>query len=171
MAVLVVHAFDALYNLMTGRDDPPIDPRLRVLELLRRPDWHAQAACRGQGVDSYFGTSATDGAGSACSRCAVRLESATYALADPDCVGRWAGTDLAQRIEARARGMDAAALLAALDADEPVADPARVTCSRCGVPKPRKQTTGGICNPCRHARARELQARTAARKSRRAGRY
>ena len=122
--VVLSNSFAAMHAMVVGLDVDAFDPRRRLAELLRRPAWHTRAACRGEGVGPYFATSPI-GEVSACSRCSVRLDCLEFALSDPQTVGWWAGTDLAQRIEARARGWDAAQLLDALDAGEPITDPAR----------------------------------------------
>ena len=64
-----------------------------------RPTWHAQAACRGTGVDSFIpepGTS-TEPAKAICAVCSVRAPCLRYALADPQMVGVWGGTTAKER--------------------------------------------------------------------------
>ena len=60
----------------------------------RRPSWHAQAACRGAGVDMFItdpGTP-TEPAKAVCAGCTVREPCLAYALTDPQLVGVWGGT-------------------------------------------------------------------------------
>ncbi|MFN0092356.1 MAG: WhiB family transcriptional regulator [Acidimicrobiales bacterium] len=78
----------------------------------RRPAWQAQAACRGQGVDAWFGRCSPEThrrAVALCSTCVVNRECAEYALADPQLEGFWAGQSLRSRQLARRRGRTAAA--------------------------------------------------------------
>ncbi len=80
---------------------PPGAPELPTLEdLLRRPDWHQKAACRGQGTHSFFSGAPDnlDRARAVCAGCPVREQCYQYAMADPDLVGVWAGiTDRERR--------------------------------------------------------------------------
>ena len=70
-----------------------------VVHLLRRPHWQTLAECRGERVEMFI---PDHGAPSArakqlCARCTVRSECLKYALAIPDLVGYWAGTNERER--------------------------------------------------------------------------
>lgn len=63
-------------------------------DLLRRPLWHRQAACRGGGTAAFFphpGDSLV-AARRVCARCAVRVECRESAIAEPGLQGFWGGT-------------------------------------------------------------------------------
>jgi WhiB family redox-sensing transcriptional regulator len=70
------------------------DPALWLASILRRPEWHQEAACRGIGTDAFFPTTGRKGdtARAVCDTCTVRSECMAAALDDPDTVGVWAGT-------------------------------------------------------------------------------
>jgi WhiB family redox-sensing transcriptional regulator len=71
-------------------------------ELLGRPAWHAQAACRGQGAGEWVKAAGDYTAERAvCASCPVREECLAYALADKDLVGMWGGTTERERREMR----------------------------------------------------------------------
>jgi WhiB family redox-sensing transcriptional regulator len=62
-------------------------------ELLGRPAWMAQGACRGEDPALFFpvvGANAAK-ARAICSSCPVRPECLAYALADPESAGVWGG--------------------------------------------------------------------------------
>jgi WhiB family redox-sensing transcriptional regulator len=63
------------------------------------PSWQRRAACRGKGCDPWFATTreAEDAARAVCEPCPVRRECLAYALASPELVGIWAGTDERER--------------------------------------------------------------------------
>ena len=65
----------------------------------QRPSWQRRAACRGKGCDPWFATTreAEDAARAVCEPCPVRRECLAYALASPELVGIWAGTDERER--------------------------------------------------------------------------
>ncbi len=75
-----------------------------VVQLLRRPRWQTLGACRGERVEMFIpdrgGPSAR--AKQLCARCTVRAECLRYALAVPDLVGYWAGTNERERRKLRA---------------------------------------------------------------------
>jgi len=75
-----------------------------VVQLLRRPRWQTLAACKGERVEIFIpdrgGPSAR--AKQLCARCTVRAECLKYALAIPDLVGYWAGTNERERRRLRA---------------------------------------------------------------------
>ena len=75
-----------------------------VVQLMRRPHWQALAACRGQRVEMFIpdrgGPSAR--AKQLCARCPVKAECLRFALAIPDLVGYWAGTNERERRRLRA---------------------------------------------------------------------
>lgn len=82
--------------LMTpGAPDAP----LSLEDLLQRPAWHAEAACRGHGPADYVkGNGADYGATRAlCAACPVREECLAVALADRNIEGLWGGTDERER--------------------------------------------------------------------------
>ena len=76
-------------------------------DILHRPAWHRQAACRGLGASGFV--KSTGGAYGAtrreCARCPVRQECLDYALADESIVGLWGGTSDAERRELRRRAV------------------------------------------------------------------
>jgi len=75
-----------------------------VVQLLRRPGWQTLGACRGERVKRFIpdrgGPSRR--AKQLCARCPVRAECLKYALAIPDLVGYWAGTNERERRKLRA---------------------------------------------------------------------
>jgi len=76
--------------LMT-RDAPDVNDVLA--ELINRPAWHRQAACRGMGTDAFFperGGSGAD-AKAICVGCTVREDCLSAASADPGTLGIWGG--------------------------------------------------------------------------------
>jgi hypothetical protein len=72
-------------------------------ELLRRPAWHARAACRGMGTAIFFPTDqlTLTKASRICHGCQVKTECAEFALARPALKGIWAG--MSERRRARTR--------------------------------------------------------------------
>jgi WhiB family transcriptional regulator, redox-sensing transcriptional regulator len=72
-------------------------------EMLRRPEWHQRAACRGVGPSDYVrGRGANyESAKTVCGDCPVRQECLDVALADESLVGLWGGTTEAERREIR----------------------------------------------------------------------
>jgi WhiB family transcriptional regulator, redox-sensing transcriptional regulator len=83
-------------------------PSLR--ELLGRPTWQANAACRGGGVDSFFPVGGTSllRARRICNGCEVSEECLRYALERPSLKGIWAGTSerRRRRLRLQGRGID-----------------------------------------------------------------
>jgi len=82
----------------------PDEPDLAtwLVELTRRPSWHAEAACRGMGTDGFVlsrgaNESIMSRARAICDRCTVSQECLDFALADPDSMGIWGGTTAQQR--------------------------------------------------------------------------
>jgi WhiB family redox-sensing transcriptional regulator len=75
-----------------------------VVQLLRRPRWQTLAECRGERVEMFIpdrgGPSAR--AKQLCARCPVKAECLRFALAIPDLVGYWAGTNERERRRIRA---------------------------------------------------------------------
>jgi WhiB family redox-sensing transcriptional regulator len=82
--------------LMAGRDDHEL-PTLE--DLVTRPAWMAEAACRGQGTSAWFvevgGNLAR--AREVCAGCPVQPECLGHALEDPELVGCWGGTSWRER--------------------------------------------------------------------------
>lgn len=77
-------------------------------DVLRRPEWHRDAACRGSGASGFV--KSTGGAYGAttrreCAGCPVRQECLDFALADESIVGLWGGTTDAERRELRRRAV------------------------------------------------------------------
>ena len=70
------------------------DPMALLEELTRRPEWHAQAACKSSDTAAFFpGKGGTLGTARAlCGRCTVREPCLAVALADESLAGIWAGT-------------------------------------------------------------------------------
>jgi WhiB family transcriptional regulator, redox-sensing transcriptional regulator len=65
-----------------------------LIDLLKRPEWMAQAACKGEPAQTFFperGESSKE-AKAICSTCAVQAECRAYALEDLQTVGIWGGT-------------------------------------------------------------------------------
>lgn len=75
-----------------------------VVQLLRRPRWQTVGACRGERVEMFIPDRGgpTARAKQLCGRCTVRAECLRYALAVPDLVGYWAGTNERERRKLRA---------------------------------------------------------------------
>jgi WhiB family transcriptional regulator, redox-sensing transcriptional regulator len=64
-----------------------------LLDIFRRPSWHAQAACRGTGTATFFverGQS-SEKAKAVCAVCPVRGPCLEVALSDPGTLGLWGG--------------------------------------------------------------------------------
>jgi WhiB family transcriptional regulator, redox-sensing transcriptional regulator len=68
-----------------------------LLDIGRRPAWHAQAACQGMGTDTFFPERGQDArpAAAICDGCDVRADCLAAALAVQDTQGIWGG--LSQR--------------------------------------------------------------------------
>jgi len=69
-------------------------------DLLNRPAWHRRAACRGIGPSTFFPKRGGNGreARAICARCPVTEQCLSYAMADDDTVGMWAGTSSNERV-------------------------------------------------------------------------
>jgi WhiB family redox-sensing transcriptional regulator len=96
-------------------DVPDARDLLRVL--LHRPEWQADAACRGRPPTRWFPGRGGDlePARAICHACPVRLDCLGYALEHDDVTGVWGGTSRLQRDAARRRGLDAETMTAELD--------------------------------------------------------
>ncbi len=95
-------------DLATDPDEPRYggDPAelvaamAEVFELLRRPAWHRQAACRGKGTDQWFPASGEDGPTKAvCASCPVRQN--CRAVGRGERHGIWAGMSERERGQLR----------------------------------------------------------------------
>lgn len=88
-----------------------IDAASFVVELLRPPAWHTQAACAGRGLDAFYpgrGES-LDPAREVCAGCEVQAECLAEALGRPswaDGGGVWGGTSERQRRKLRRASTD-----------------------------------------------------------------
>jgi WhiB family redox-sensing transcriptional regulator len=84
--------------LMAGPNEPEPIP-FNIDDLLRRPTWQAEAACRGNGAPTFFPTrgASLEPARALCARCMVRQPCLAMALADPELQGVWAGTSAKER--------------------------------------------------------------------------
>ena len=81
------------------------DPALYLAELMARPAWMDDAACKGQPTDLFFparGDSTVE-AKAICAGCPVRAECLEYALAGAshEAAGIWGGTSFRQRRKIR----------------------------------------------------------------------
>lgn len=81
--------------------DPAAIYSVTLDDLLRRPSWHAQAACRGMGPDAFFEAAheAHDAAVALCGTCPVREPCAEAGASER--FGVWAGTSPRERQERR----------------------------------------------------------------------
>jgi WhiB family redox-sensing transcriptional regulator len=86
------------------KDEDVVDGVTVVVQLLRRPRWQTLGACRGERVEMFIPDRGgpTARAKQLCARCTVRAECLRYALAVPDLVGYWAGTNERERRRLRA---------------------------------------------------------------------
>ena len=69
-------------------------------DLLRRPGWHQDAACKGLGTARFVvgrGGGQYDAGRALSAGCPVRQECFSTALANPDLQGLWGGTSEVQR--------------------------------------------------------------------------
>jgi WhiB family transcriptional regulator, redox-sensing transcriptional regulator len=75
---------------------------LEVARLLVRPAWHARAACRGMGTDTFFPRLGETGAEAKaiCANCPVRRECLTTAMNDDE-RGIWGGESDRDRAQLR----------------------------------------------------------------------
>ena len=91
-----------MWLMKPGAPDVPHSPG----EVLNRPGWHAEAICRGEGVNRWIRDSrlAAYGAQKAvCELCPVQRQCLEYALGRPELVGCWGGTDELERRTLRQR--------------------------------------------------------------------
>ena len=89
-----------------------VDLDALLAELVNRPAWHRQAACRGVGVDLFVidqGQQYEPRARQMCAGCPVRQECLDAALSfgDRGVTGLWGGTTPTERRQLR-RGVEAA---------------------------------------------------------------
>jgi hypothetical protein len=79
------------------------EPLPEMGQLLTRPAWQEQAACRGTGLERFFPSEGSSliQAKRVCSRCPVADECLRYALAHPSLKGIWAGTSERRRRKLR----------------------------------------------------------------------
>jgi WhiB family transcriptional regulator, redox-sensing transcriptional regulator len=70
-----------------------------LADVLRPPEWHRLAACRGAGTETFFpGRGGSTAAAEAlCAVCMVRTVCLEYALGMEDCDGHWGATSAKQR--------------------------------------------------------------------------
>jgi len=87
--------------LMAAPDTEAVPPTLE--DFLQRPAWQQDAACRSQGVQTWFSGApeTVDRAKAVCGGCPVREQCYRYAMSDPDLVGMWAGFTEKERRELR----------------------------------------------------------------------
>jgi len=88
-----------------SKDETAVDEASSVVvQLLRRPRWQTLGACVGEPVEMFIPDRGgpTARAKQLCARCTVRTECLRYALAVPDLVGYWAGTNERERRRLRA---------------------------------------------------------------------
>ena len=83
------------------------DPSEWLADLLRRPEWHARAACRGAGTTAFVLGPGANAAVMArvraiCATCPVTVQCLDFAMSDPDTMGIWSGTSAQQRRAMRA---------------------------------------------------------------------
>lgn len=93
---------DALMRAGPGHD--VITVAEIVAELLHRPDWHAEAACRGRGDEVAFFPAlgqSTAPAKALCATCPVTAQCAAFALDTGAFGGIWAGETSANLRKAR----------------------------------------------------------------------
>jgi WhiB family redox-sensing transcriptional regulator len=133
--------FDLYRSLMS----PEMDSDLTLEDLLRRPEWHDRAACRGMGNDQFFphrGEAASE-AKAICARCPVRAECLDFARdQEAGLPGIWGGLS---GLERRRLPRPAVAARALLEGDAP--------CGHCGDPTSATARTG-LCTTCRSYRSR-----------------
>ena len=84
--------------LMATQDSPDVE--ILLAQLVNRPDWHRQAACKGAGPDLFFperGDGRPVAALALCEDCTVRSQCLASALEEASTVGVWGGTTGANR--------------------------------------------------------------------------
>jgi WhiB family redox-sensing transcriptional regulator len=80
-------------------------PMPDVTDLISRPSWHKDAACRGKGTEKFIlpkGSGELLEAKRTCDSCPVTEECLKFALNDPGIKGIWAGTSARERDRMRA---------------------------------------------------------------------
>jgi WhiB family redox-sensing transcriptional regulator len=90
--------------LLTGLMEST-SPMPELSDLIARPAWHQDAACRGQGSDRFIlpkGSGEVREAKRICERCPVAAQCLSFALDDPGIKGIWAGTSARERDRMRA---------------------------------------------------------------------
>ena len=82
------------------------DDVLWVADLIRKPAWMSDAACRGEPTATFIPERGGNAASSRviCAGCSVRDECLAYALADSELEGFWAGTTTKERQRMRKQG-------------------------------------------------------------------
>lgn len=105
---------DEIQVLMAGG---PERPSLAELLATLRPGWMKDARCKEHPDVNFFPARGqkTIAPRAVCDRCLVRCECLQFAL-DGELAGIWGGTSEQQRNQALRKGLDAAALLAELEA-------------------------------------------------------
>jgi hypothetical protein len=85
--------------LMIPNAPEELDPAEWFASILRRPEWHSRAACRGAGTTAFFPTvgRSARAAVAVCGGCQVADECRAHAQADPEATGVWGGTTEKQR--------------------------------------------------------------------------
>ena len=71
------------------------------LDLFRRPEWHADAACWGMGTDGFIVGKGAVYQREVCEGCPVRQGCLEAALADPELVGLWGNKTERERRQMR----------------------------------------------------------------------
>lgn len=83
--------------------NPGAPGAISLKDFADRPPWLLNAVCRGEPIETFFPPrgSSYERARELCSSCPARPECLSYALADPELVGFWAGTTEKQRKKMR----------------------------------------------------------------------
>jgi WhiB family redox-sensing transcriptional regulator len=92
------------FRLLTGMMEST-SPMPDLSDLIARPSWQKDAACRGYGTERFIlptGSREVREAKRICSRCPVTEQCLTFALRDPGIKGIWAGTSARERDRMRA---------------------------------------------------------------------
>lgn len=80
------------------------EPLTFLEDLIRRPSWQREGACRGESISTFVPSLGGGGFARArelCLSCAVRQECLDFALADEDVIGMWGGTTAPERRKMR----------------------------------------------------------------------
>ena len=86
--------------LMAPEAGDALDVAVILAELVHRPEWHREAACRGADPALFFperGVHRPDAALAYCARCAVRSECLAVSLELSRTPGVWGGTTAMER--------------------------------------------------------------------------